>query len=206
MYKFGKLIMDLKKRITADGSKKIIQNAVIVAIIGIILLIAGSVFFQGTPEKKEQVTPQPKNGTEAVETLNQKEGETKDKLEKSLEAILSQIKGAGKVSVMVTFYSGNESVPAYNTKNSTSDTQEKDKEGGTRSVKQSERENSIIFEESDGVKKPYITKELLPKVKGVVIVADGAGDAEVRSSLSKATEALFEVASHKIQVFERNKN
>lgn len=206
MYKFGKLIMDLKKRITADGSKKIIQNAVIVAIIGIILLIAGSVFFQGTPENKEQVTPQPKNGTEAVETLNQKEGETKDKLEKSLEAILSQIKGAGKVSVMVTFYSGNESVPAYNTKNSTSDTQEKDKDGGTRSVKQSERENSIIFEESDGVKKPYITKELLPKVKGVVIVADGAGDAEVRSSLSKATEALFEVASHKIQVFERNNN
>lgn len=206
MYKFSKLITELKKKITADGSKKVIQNTVIIAIIGIILLIAGSVFFQGTAKKSEKVTPQPKNGTEALETLSQKEGETKDKLEKSLESILSQIKGAGKVSVMVTFYSGNESVPAYNTKNSTSDTQEKDKEGGTRSVKQSDKENNIIFEESDGVKKPYITKEMLPKVKGVVIVADGAGDAEVKSSLANATEALFEVASHKIQVFERNKN
>ncbi len=123
MYKFSKLITDLKKRITADGSKKVIQNTVIFAIIGIILLIAGSVFFQGTTKKNEKVTPQPKSSTEAVETLSQKEGETKDKMEKSLEAILSQIKGAGKVSVMVTFYSGNESVPAYNTKNSTSDTQ-----------------------------------------------------------------------------------
>ncbi|ACL76258.1 stage III sporulation protein AG [Ruminiclostridium cellulolyticum] len=206
MYKFSNLIANLKKKITADGSKKVIQNTVIVAIIGIILLIAGSVFFQGTDKNEEKVPPQTENGTEAVETLSRKEGETKDELEKSLEAILSQIKGAGKVSVMVTFYSGSESVPVYNTKNSTSDTQEKDKEGGTRSVKQADRENNIIFEESDGVKKPYITKELLPKVKGVVIVADGAKDAEVRSSLAKATEALFEVASHKIQVFERNKN
>lgn len=206
MYKFSNLIANLKKKITANGSKKVIQNTVIVAIIGIILLIAGSVFFQGTDKNEEKVPPQTENGTEAVETLSRKEGETKDELEKSLEAILSQIKGAGKVSVMVTFYSGSESVPVYNTKNSTSDTQEKDKEGGTRSVKQADRENNIIFEESDGVKKPYITKELLPKVKGVVIVADGAKDAEVRSSLAKATEALFEVASHKIQVFERNRN
>lgn len=206
MYKFNKLISDIKKKIADCGSKKIIQNTVIIAIIGVILLIAGSVFFEGTSKKDEKVTPQPKSGTEAIETLNQNENETKDEMEKSLESILSKIKGAGRVSVMVTFYSGNESVPAYDTKNSISDTQEKDKEGGTRSVKQTDKENSIVYEENDGVKKPYITKELLPKVKGVVIVADGAGDAVVKSDLAKATEALFEVASYKIQVFERNKN
>ncbi|HEX2926325.1 MAG TPA: stage III sporulation protein AG [Ruminiclostridium sp.] len=207
MYKFNKLLADIKKKLAASGSKKIIQNTVVVAIIGIIFLIAGSVLFQGTGTKNEKAVPQAKPGTEAVETLNQAESETKDKMEKNLESILSQIKGAGRVRVMVTFYSSNESVPAYDTKDSISDTQEKDKEGGTRAVKQTDKQNSIVYEEgNDGVKKPYITKQLLPKVKGVVIVADGAGDAVVRSNLAKATEALFEVASYKIQVFERNRN
>lgn len=207
MNKFNEFLINLKKRFTKNGSKKIIEKTVIIALIGIIFLIAGSVLFEDTGKKEQKILPDQTSEKEAVETLNQSDSQTKNEMEKNLETILSKIKGAGRVSVMVTFYSSNESVPVYDTKTSVNDTQEKDKEGGSRAVKQSDKENSIVYEENgDGVKKPYITKELLPNVKGVVIVADGAGDAVVRSNLCKATIALFDVPSHKVQVFERNNN
>lgn len=207
MNRFNKILTDLKQRMTRYGSKKLIEKAVIIAIVGVICLIAGSVLFDGsTSNKVSDSTLIKTNNTQTVETVKQENDETKSEMENNLKTILSKIKGAGKVDVMITFFSGNESIPAVDEKTSESDTNEKDKEGGSRIIKQSDIENKIIYEENDGVKKPFIVKELLPQVKGVVIVADGAGDIEVKSNLSKATEALLDVASHKIQVFERNNN
>ncbi len=209
MGKYLKFFNNIKKNMTKYGSKKLIEKALIIAIIGVICLIAGSVLFEGntlkgsTPVVQGNIT----GGADgAVETAGQQSGKYEDELAKNMESILSQIKGAGKVEVMITYYSGNESVPAYDVKSSGSDTQERDKEGGTRSAKQSDNESTVIYQEEQGVKKPFIAKELLPRVKGVVIVADGAGDVEVKSSLAVATEALLDVAAHKIQVFQRNGN
>lgn len=206
MEKFNIILKDLKTRFTKYGSKKLIEKAVIIAIVGVICLIAGSVLFEGSSTNGAKDSALDSIGnTETVETLKQS-SDDKDEMEDSLQSILSKIKGAGKVDVMITFYSGNESVPAVDVKTSEGDTQEKDKEGGSRIIKQSDVDNKTIYEENNGVKKPFIVKEILPKVKGVVIVADGAGDIEVKSNLAKATEALLDIASHKIQVFQRTSN
>jgi stage III sporulation protein AG len=207
MAKFNTFLKDFKRKLTKYGSKKLIEKAVIISIVGIICLIAGSVLFEGDTSKSV-------NGTildmvdndNAVQAIKQSGEDPKNEMENSLQSILSKIKGAGKVDVMITFFSGNEAVPAVDVKTSKSDTQEKDKEGGSRLIKQSDIENKTIFEENQGVKKPFIIKELLPKVKGVVIVAEGAQDVEVKINLAKATEALLDIATHKIQVFQRTNN
>ncbi len=214
MNKLTKIMKKIKLRLVSYGSKKIIEKAAIVAIAGIICLIAGSVLFEDT-QKKNNVGPAavtvsgekqvPADQTSA-ETLKRTDVESKSEMEENLRSILSQINGAGKVDVMITFVSGNESVPAVDVTTSQNTTQEKDKEGGARDIKESNKENSIVYEESQGVKKPFVVKEILPRVKGVVIVAEGAGDAEVRSNLTKAAQALLEVAAHKIQVFQRRRN
>lgn len=207
MGKYGEVFKKLKTKLSGYGSKKIIEKALIVAIISVIFFIAGSVLLEGNSEKAAIASSDSKTaGTETTGVMKQNGGETKSEIEIDLESILSKIKGAGRVEVMVTFYSGNESVPAADVNTSENNTQEKDKEGGTRSVKQIDKDSKIIYEENQGTKKPFIVKELLPKVKGVVIVADGAGDAEVKSNLSMATAALLEVEAHKIQVFQRNSN
>lgn len=213
MNKLGELARKIQQRIGKYGSKKIIEKAVIIAIIGVICLIAGSVLFEDTFKKNAATTtPQAVNQKQepadptAAETLGQAKGESKTEIEENLRSILSQIKGAGKVDVMITFVSGSESVPAVDVNSSENSTQERDKEGGSRDIKENSRDRSIVYEESQGVKKPFVVKEILPKVKGVVIVADGGGDAEVRSNLTKAAEALLEVAAHKIQVFQRRNN
>ena len=207
MAKFSKILKDLRLKFKKYGSKKLIEKAVIIAIVGVICLIAGSVLFDGSmPNEISGGTLDSVVNGEAVETIKQSSVEPAHELENSLQEILSKIKGAGKVDVMITFYTGNESVPAVDVKTSESSTDEKDKEGGSRTIKQDDKDNKIIYEENQGVKKPFIVKEILPKVKGVVIVAEGAGDVEVKCYIAKATEALLEIAAHKIQVFQRNNN
>lgn len=217
---FSKFFNNLRKRISKYGSKKIIEKAAIVAIVGVICLIAGSVLFEDQLKKNDKdnstalttagqvqgVKGETSAEPSAAEAMRVTSGESRDETETSLGYILSKIKGAGKVDVMITYISGNEAVPAVDVKASESSTQEKDKEGGSRNIKENNRENSIVYEENQGVKKPFVVKEIMPKVKGVVIVADGAGDVEVAINLNKAAQALLDVAAHKIQVFQRSKN
>ncbi|PYG86815.1 stage III sporulation protein AG [Ruminiclostridium sufflavum DSM 19573] len=209
-----KFLEKAKQIFTKNGSRKFIERAAIVALIGVMFLIAGSVLFEKNPRSSLESgtssntlgNTEVKTGEGAVETLNQTEKNLKNETELRLKAILSQISGAGKVDVMITFYSGNEFIPAADVNTSENDTQEKDKEGGSRVIKQTDKESTTIYQEVDGVKKPFIIKEILPKVKGVVVVADGAADAEVKADLVKATEALLDIAVHKIQVFQRDSN
>ncbi len=214
MNKLTQIVKKIKLKLGSYGSKKIIEKAAIVAIACVICLIAGSVLFEDTI-KKNNVPPaaitfsgekQAPADQTVAEAIKRTDVESKSEMEENLRSILSQINGAGKVDVMITFVSGNESVPAVDVTTSQNTTQEKDKEGGARDIKENNKENSIVYEESQGVKKPFVVKEILPKVKGVVIVAEGAGDAEVRSNLTKAAQALLEVAAHKIQVFQRRSN
>lgn len=208
-----------KELLKKNGNKKFIERAGIIGLIGVMFLIAGSVLFEKPPENKSNSSTlidagNNKNTTEAkpetndgaIETLSQSSQDPKNEMETKLKSILSKIKGAGKVDVMITFYSGNEYVTAVDVNTSENSTQEKDKEGGTRVITKNDKENKTIYQEVDGVKKPFIIKEILPKVKGVVIVADGAADAEVKADLAKATQALLDIASNKIQVFQRTDN
>jgi stage III sporulation protein AG len=50
-----------------------------------------------------------------------------------------------------------------------------------------------------------VIKEILPEVKGVIVVAEGASNIEVRESLTRAVQVLSGVAVHKIQVFVKSK-
>lgn len=204
MEQFKKLKEFLENILNGDNKKKIVQNSVIVIIIGIIIIIAGSTFFGGgsKSEGKSQ-TGNVNNSQEVMKTVYNNE---KEELEKELENILSQMQGAGKVSVMITFESGKESVPATDVKKSDNNTREKDNTGGTREINQSTYESSIAYEEGQGGgKKPIILKEMQPKVKGVIIISDGADDPQVKENLCNAAKVLLDVPVYKVQVFPRNR-
>ncbi len=194
----------LRNLLEGKNKKKLVENAAIVVIIGVIAIIAGGTIFGGS--KEENTAGQGKE-KEAAQTLGMAaQADEKNEVEKRIEAILAQIEGAGKVDVMVTYVSGKEVVPAYDTKKSENDTSEKDNTGGTRNINQNDYENKIAYEEGAGTgKKPIILKEVLPEVRGVVVVAEGAGNIEVKEKLSKAVQVLLDVPIHRIQVFEKGR-
>lgn len=203
MKQLEKIIDVVKSKLNGDR-KKLIENCAIVIIIGVILIIAGGAFLD--KEDKEKGSVAEKTKTSEVTNSQSEASVPKSELENQLKTILSQIAGAGRVDVMITFVSGKEIVPAYDSKTSENKTEEKDSGGGTRSISQNSNENGIAYEEAqDGAKKPIIIKELLPEVKGVVIVADGASNPEICEALAKAARTLLDVPIHKIGVFERKK-
>ena len=45
-----------------------------------------------------------------------------------------------------------------------------------------------------------MVKEKTPEIEGIVVVAQGGGDANVKNSISKAAQALFDIPAHKVEV------
>ena len=101
-----------------------------------------------------------------------------------LEEILSRIEGAGKVHVMVTYYGGTEQSIAYEIK---SDTDKDSRQEDKRAVMSG---NS-----------PMVVQELYPKVKGVIVAAQGAGDISVKRKLTEAVTAAMGVTASRVKVY-----
>ncbi len=203
MDQFKKLVEKIKSMTESKNKKKLIENSVIAIIIGIILIITAGTFFGGGGKKGTEEKQQQSKGTELVS--KQLIQEDSSSIQKEMEAILSQVAGAGKVDVMITYETGKESVPATNVKRNDNSTQEKDTSGGTRDITQNDFESNVVYEEGQGTKKPIILKEIQPKVKGVVIIADGADNPVVKENLCNAAKVLLDVEMHKIEVLQRSR-
>lgn len=202
-----KIIKGLFERVkgyfNSGEKKKRIENFVIAIIIGVIIIIAGGSFFSRGGSGTEDTDGTEAGAEEAAKPVELDEGIGTSN---EMKSILSQIEGAGHVDVMITYSSDKEMVPAYDTRSSGSDTEEKDSDGGTRSVTQKEEESSVVFQQDQaGARNPVILKKIEPEVKGVVVVADGAGEPVVRERLISAVRVLMDIPPHRVQVFERKK-
>lgn len=199
--------MDITKRvremIAGQSRKKLIENTAIVIIIGVIIIIAGRTIFSSGESDTTQREQQ--KATNTVDSTQPKVS-VGDETEVKLRSLLSLIQGVGKVDVMITYSTSKENIPAYDIKKNQSSTEEKDNDGGTRSISQEEYDSTLTYEDSStGRKTPVILKELEPEVKGVLVVAEGAGSIEVRERIFKAVTVVLEVPIHKVQVVQRKK-
>jgi stage III sporulation protein AG len=173
--------------------KKKTQFVAIVLIIAVILTIYFSSLADRTPE-----TPAPQATQQATVSY------AKDDTEAKLKEALSKIDGAGKVEVMITYKSGPEIVPAFSTdtqKSQTTDT-------GTDTDRKTETENEqtdVVTVEKGGDANALILKEKAPEVKGVIVIAEGAGNIVVKLNLLKAVQTLLAVSPEQIEVFEMKK-
>ena len=92
-------------------------------------------------------------------------------------------------------------MPMYDENSKTSTTEETDTSGGVRKIEETDTQKSIVYQENDGEKTPIIQKTIEPKIEGAIITAQGATDANIRTSIIQAVEAVTGLATHKIQVF-----
>lgn len=107
-----------------------------------------------------------------------------ENLESKLKKNLSLVSGAGKVSVIISVESGMETVLA--------------------TVKT--RDDETVTEEPFTVGgKTVVITETYPKISGVVIVAEGADNLQVRVSLINATCVFLNIDSEKIQILTRKR-
>ncbi|NLG89472.1 MAG: stage III sporulation protein AG [Clostridiaceae bacterium] len=176
-----------------------IENLVIILIVGIIIIIVASSFMSDGKNKKN--AQQMKNEVTLISGVTE---DRIEKLERKLESILSEIEGAGTVKVMITGITDGEVVHAYNEVEENSITEKKDNAEQSERTDEYRRENEMVFMESNtGQRMPVVIKSYEPEIKGVVVVADGAGSSTVRQNIKDAVEALTGLPPHKISVLKR---
>ncbi len=122
-------------------------------------------------------------------------------LEKRMENILSQMAGAGEVQVMITAADCGQTVLERDAESASSVLEETDASGGTRkNTERQIREEVVYTIDREGKKIPYVAQKRLPKINGVVVLAQGAGNVEVKENIIEAVSVLFQVNEHRIKV------
>ncbi len=114
--------------------------------------------------------------------------------EKKLEDILSDVKGAGSVRVMLSLKNGTESV--YATNDSTSL-----KTHGSETSQSSDR--TVVMQSQGGVSAPVEEKRIYPRFSGAVVVCDGAGKSSVELMIIRAVASVTGLTTDKISVLPR---
>lgn len=60
----------------------------------------------------------------------------------------------------------------------------------------------MIYSGASDDEEHYITQQKTPEVRGICVVAEGAGDSETRVKIYNAIQALFSIDAHKISIVE----
>lgn len=127
-----------------------------------------------------------------------KELSYEEDLEQKLGAILKELEGAGETKVMVTTRTSNEQVLAEEVVQVIESTDETDAAGRTKTDNKQDVERKVVMQDGDT---PFIIKENRPEIEGVLVLAEGADNVEVKNAIIQAVASVLNVPVHKIAVF-----
>lgn len=178
----------LKKIFNEKDEKKKTQNLLsFLVILVITLIIINKIISVDTDTKEENSnSAELVNTNEITENIVQVNDDEDLELEEKLENILSKMNGVGKVEVLLTYSESSAVVPLYNESTTSSTTTDSD--GATT---ESQTENKEIFTNSDD--EAVLEKKTMPKLEGAIVIAEGAGDTNVKTNIISAVEAATRI-------------
>lgn len=149
------------------------KYALLILVLGVALMLV--------PAKKTQTS-------QTAETVQPPQ----EDLEARLEALLSQVEGAGRVQVLLTLDTG----PAY----------EYQTDVETRTGAESERRTETVIISGGGSESAIPIRTTYPTYKGAVVVCEGADSPAVKLDLIRAVSSLTGLGSDKISVIKMKSN
>jgi stage III sporulation protein AG len=165
-----------------------VRVVVALGLAGMLLILIGN--FVGERGDTAQTQPDDTSASFVSET------------EERLQQILSQVRGVGKVNVLVTLESGSKAVYAVNEKQ----TQEvvSTYADGTifREEETGDLEQSYLLVDSGSGKAPLILTNTEPTVRGVVVVCEGASSAVTRAAVLDAVTTALGVGANQVCILE----
>ena len=176
-------VKEYLEKIKGLSAKKKTQHLAIVLIIAVILLIYFSTL---VPSENGENEAEPPGQSGAAF------GQSAEDLEQKLSAALSKVDGAGAVDVVINYESTSELVPATSEDIQSSSSSEEERYSESRTEKKD------IATSSGG--EAVIIREDQPEVRGVIVVAQGAGDIGVRMELLNAVTTLLGVQADKVEI------
>ena len=181
-----------------ESIKKIKHIEIIAAVLVIAVIL---VLYASTPgsflSAKTEETPQ---AISADTAIPEETGELDT--EKRLASILSNMEGAGKVDVMITYETGPALVPAMDRNEMQTTSTEQDGERVSQTQQTDVQERPMTVDGPEG-SEPMVLYQETPEIKGVIVIAEGAGDIEVYMNLERAVMTILNVKADQVEVFSR---
>lgn len=178
----------MKSLMAKENRVRIITAA---GVLGMVLILLSS-FTEG--EKPAEKATNPTTNDEYVVSLEHK-----------LKTLVTSIDGVGKANVMVTIESGVEYIYAKEEKKNSDTT--KDYAGDdelTVQQKDNTEHKYILVDGGGGKKQALLETQLEPKIKGVVVVCEGADNPMVESRVINAVTTALDIQSNQICVTKLN--
>lgn len=204
----GNFFKKVQENFNKEGNqKKKIENLVFFLILLIVVVVAINLILNPKKEENTVINSEKQFVSKDTDTVVLAEQDVTNIhnqeyiLKNDLEKILSKIEGAGNVKVMITYTESSETKAMYNQNTKESTTEETDSSGGVRTISQTDSSKEIVYTEESGKKVPITEKVIMPKIEGAIILAEGAGDANIKNDIILAVEAVTGLSTHKIQVF-----
>lgn len=129
----------------------------------------------------------PFGGKEKAETSVSSTAPTQPDISKELSQILSQIDGAGEVSVMLTVRTGTSTVYQTDDSQTTGDS------GSTR-------QDTVIITDENRTQSGLVQHIVYPEYRGAIIVCQGADNLQVRLNIMEAVARITGLGMDKISV------
>jgi stage III sporulation protein AG len=209
---------ELKEKLYKNP-KKLLLNMIIFFLLGVLLIligdISGSLSGKSKNERQNSIevntSTDPGNNTVSqsqsqTQTQMQSSDSYEGKTKKELIDTLSDIDGVGKISIMINYESGEQSVPAFNEIDSNKRIEEKDNEGGLRVTTENNKNQEIVMINNGSENKPLVVKQYNPKISGVVIVAEGSENPVVKERLFFAAKTVLNLPGSKVSVMPMKKS
>lgn len=126
-----------------------------------------------------------------------------EEIEKDLANFLSHLRGAGKVQVMVSLQNDESYQRAVDVDKKVSITTETDPAGGKRTIREEQHSERTVQDQSSGTVSTVFLGKTAPTVRGVIVIAEGAADPQVKANLAHAVATYFGIPLYKVQVLEK---
>ncbi len=122
-------------------------------------------------------------------------------LEERLEKTLSNMEGAGKTKVLITFQSSAENIIKEDVEYEKNQSEEENLSGGKKTSQDIKNKKDTVYEtNAEGKNVPYIIKKISPKIEGVAVIAEGGNRPEVAEKMKEVVSAVLDVEAHKISI------
>ena len=172
------------------------------------MLIVGGILLTYLPEKKVEEVVSGNVVGETATNLKSNISSTstlayEELLEMRMETILTSLEGAGATKVMVTTSGSTEKILAEEVVQNSLDIDEITQAGNRKTSEKEDVERKIVKEKGDT---PFVIKETKPEIEGVLVLAEGADDVNIKNAIIQSVSSLLDVPVHKIAVYKMSKD
>ncbi|MEC2056875.1 stage III sporulation protein AG [Peribacillus psychrosaccharolyticus] len=184
--------------------------AVVVLLLGTGIMIAGNVINTDPPPSTNDTAESVFNQNETEEDVEVfgKKGNTEFKnsrdyevyLQNEMKDALESIAGVEDVKVVVYVEASEKNIYEKNKTTQRQVTDETDQEGGKRTVEDTSVDEQLVIIKNSDKEGPVIAETRKPQVSGVLVVAKGADNIQIKKWIIEAVTRALDVPSHRVSV------